>query len=212
MVSVRQLSVPWKAQLEFDKGQGDLAHGKLDSAKKHFEKAVQIAPQFSEALNSLGTLAFQARDFQTAEQFFRKALEKDADAFEPLVNLGGTLLALQRVDEAIEINRRAQEARPKDPLAAAQLGMSYYLAGNDEDALNYLLLTEQLDPNHYTNPQLPLARLYLSHSDAQGAIDELNDFLKRHPDAPEAESVRKMLSQVRESSSARESPPVSARP
>ena len=76
--------------------------------------------------------------------------------------------------------------------------MSYYLAGNDEEALNYLLLTEQLDPAHYTNPQIPLARIYLSHSNQQSAVEELTDFLDRHPDSPEAESVRAMIEKIRQ--------------
>jgi tetratricopeptide (TPR) repeat protein len=197
-VSVRELSIPWKARREFEKAQGDLQHGKVDSARQHFEKAVEIAPQYTEALNDLGVIAFQGRNFPAAEMYFRKALEKEPRAFEPLVNLGGALLALDRADEAIEVNARAHEERPADPLAAAQLGMSYYVAGNDEEALNYLLLTEQLDPNHYTNPQLALAKIYLSRSDTQAASAELDDFLKRHPDSPEAEPVRAMLSTIGE--------------
>ena len=196
LVSVRQLSIPWKAELEFGKAQGDLQHDKVDSARQHLEKAVKIAPQYTEALNDLGVIAFQANDFSAAETYFRKALDKDSEAFEPLVNLGGALLALNRGTEALEVNSRAHDERPNDPLAAAQLGMSYYLAGNDEEALNYLLLTEQLDPNHYTNPQIALARIYLNHSNTEAAREELDDFLKRHPDSPEAAAVRSMLSKI----------------
>jgi tetratricopeptide (TPR) repeat protein len=198
LVSVRELSIPWPARREYEKARNDLRGQKVENARKHFLKAVEIAPQYLEALNNLGIIAFQERDFDAAERYFRRALEKDPDAFEPLVNLGGTLLAMGRAEAAVEVNSRAQGARPADPLANAQLGLSYYLAGNDEEALNYLLLTEQLDPAHYTNPQIPLARIYLSHSNAQAAVEELTDFLDRHPDSPEADSVRAMIEKIRQ--------------
>jgi tetratricopeptide (TPR) repeat protein len=192
-VSVRELEIPGKARSEFSDARNDLRKGKIDSAKEHLLRAVKLAPEFVEALNQLGVLAYQRRAFEEAESYFRKALAKVPDAYEPLVNLGGALLSLGRAEEAVEVNRRAQEARPKDPLAAAQLGLSYYLQGNDADARNYLMLTEQLDPGHFSNPQIPLANIYLHDSDEQAAIDELQSFLKLHPDSPEADSVREQI-------------------
>jgi len=205
MVSVRELTIPRRAQSEYTAARADLRRGKVESAQRRLQKAVEIAPQFAEALNYLGVLAYQRREFSEAETFFRRALEKDPEAFEPLVNLGGALLSLNRVEEAVEVNTRAQAAQPKDALANAQLGLSYYLQGNDEEALNYLLLTEQLDPAHFSHPQIPLANIYLQNSDAQSAIEELQDFLRHHPDSPGAGSVRakiRQIEQARESETA----------
>lgn len=196
LVSVRELTIPHRAQREYSAARADLRRGKVESAQRRLQKAVEIAPQFAEALNYLGVLAYQRRDFLEAETFFGRALEKDPEAFEPLVNLGGTLLSLNRVEEAVEVNTRAQAAQPKDALANAQLGLSYYLQGNDEEALNYLLLTEQLDPAHFSHPQIPLANIYLQNSDAQSAIEELQDFLRHHPDSPGADSVRAKIRQI----------------
>ena len=198
LVSVRELSIPWRARREYEQARQDLQRQKVESATRHFQKAVGLAPQFMEALNSLGVLSFQQRDYIAAEAYFRKALETDEEAFEPLVNLGGTLLALGRLEEAIEVNSRAQRKRPGDALANAQLGLSYYLAGNDEEALNYLLLTEQLDPAHFTNPQLALARIYLRLSEEEAALEELQDFLERHPDSPEASRAKAMIGRIQQ--------------
>ena len=198
MVSVRELSIPRKARNEYSTARNDLRRQKVESARRHLEKAVEIAPQFLEALNYLGVLAYQRRDFATAEEYFRKALEQDPEAYEPVVNLGGALLAMGRSQEALEINSRAQTARPKDALANAQLGLSYYLLGDDEQALNYLLLAEQIDPAHFTHPQIPLANIYLRNSEEESAIEELEDFLNHHPDSPEAESVRATMRRIRQ--------------
>ena len=196
VVSVRELSIPRGARREYQKGRDAASKQDMPKAIEHFEKAVAQAPQYMEAYNNLGIVYFQQREFATAERSFRKALELEPEAFEPLVNLGGALLALDRIDEAIEVNSRAHEARPQDALATAQLGLSHFLAGQDEDALNYLLLTEELDPAHFTNPQLPLAQIYLRHSEEQAAVEELEDFLRYHPDSPEAPSVRATVERI----------------
>jgi Flp pilus assembly protein TadD len=197
LVSVRELSIPRKARREYDSARKDLQRQRLESARRRLQKALEIAPQFMEALNTLGVMAFQQRDYATAERYFRQALEIDDEAFEPLVNLGGTLLALGQSEEAILVNGRAHAMRPGDALASAQLGLSYYMAGNDQEALNYLLLTEQIDPAHFSNPQLTLARIYLQHSEEEAALEELQDFLERRPDSPEASQARRMIERVR---------------
>jgi tetratricopeptide (TPR) repeat protein len=196
VVSVRELSIPRGAHREYQKGRDAASKQNLQEAIEHFEKAIAQAPQYMEAYNNLGIVYFQQRQFSRAESNFRKALELEPEAFEPLVNLGGTLLALDRIDEAIEVNSRAHDTRPQDALATAQLGLSHFLAGQDEDALNYLLLTEELDPAHFTNPQLPLAQIYLRHSEGQAALEELEDFLRYHPDSPEAPSVRATIERI----------------
>ncbi len=199
VVSVRELSISRRARREYQKGRDAASKQDLQNAIEHFERAVAQAPQYMEAYNNLGIVHFQQREFSTAESSFRKALELEPEAFEPLVNLGGALLALDRIDEAIEVNSRAHEVRPQDALATAQLGLSHFLAGEDEDALNFLLLTEELDPAHFTNPQLPLAQIYLRHSQEQAALEELEDFLRYHPDSPEAPSVRAMVERIEDS-------------
>jgi tetratricopeptide (TPR) repeat protein len=196
MVSVRQLSIPRKARREYSKARDDLRRQRVDDAWQRLLKAVEIAPQFLEAYNYLGVLAYQKRDYGLAEHYFRRALALDPEAYEPLVNLGGALLAVGRPDEALDVNRKAHLLRPGDALANAQLGLSHYLLGNDEEALAYLVRTQEIDPAHFTNPQIPLANIYLRNSDNESAIRELEDFLEFHPDSPEVESVQAMLKRV----------------
>jgi tetratricopeptide (TPR) repeat protein len=198
MVSVRQLSIPRNARKEYSDARDDLRRQNVEGAWKHFQRAVEIAPQFTEALNYLGVLAYQSDDYALAETYFRQALDQDPETYEPLVNLGGVLLALGRPEEALEINRQAQSFQPEDPLANSQLGLSHYLLGNDQEALNFLLRTEQIDPAHFTNPQIPLANIYLRSSDEASAMQKLENFLDLHPDSPEADSVRAMLERIRD--------------
>ena len=199
VVSVRELSIPEKARREFGKAQSRLRSRDVEGAIRRLKRAVELAPQFVEAVNNLGIIYYQKQDYSTAEGHFRNALEADPEAFEPLVNLGGVLLAIGGASEAMEINQRAQAARPLDALANAQLGLSYFRLGDFEHAVQYLQQTKHLDPGHFTNPQIALARIYLRRSREKEALQELQDFLEQHPDSPEADNVRATIERIQQS-------------
>jgi tetratricopeptide (TPR) repeat protein len=149
------------------------------------------------AWNYLGTIAYTTRRYADAESYFRKALEKDPDSYSPLVNLGGALLALDRTEESLEVNRKAVRAKPDDPLAQSQLGMSYYYLGRYEEAESHLKQAKSLDAGHFTLPQILLASIYERRRDPEAAIRELEDFLKRHPDSDRAPAVRIKIDALR---------------
>jgi tetratricopeptide (TPR) repeat protein len=159
---------------------------------------VELAPQFSGAWNTLGTIAYQTRAFPRAEECFRRALEAEPGAFEPLVNLGGVLLTLLRLEEALRFNTYAVAARPNDALANSQLGMTYFYLGRLELARKHLKLARNRDPAHFSHPQLLLAEIDLREKNWKGAADNLEDFLHQHPDWPTREKVRAAIRSLRE--------------
>jgi tetratricopeptide (TPR) repeat protein len=192
-VSARELAIPPPARKEYQAAQKSLSRRDAGAARAHLERAVEIAPQFCAAWNELGTIAYQSRRYPDAERYFRRALEADAQAYEPLVNLGGVLLNLGRPDEALQHNLYAVLRRPNDALANSQLGMSYFLRGDLDSAVKYLTASKQLDPAHFSHPQLMLAEIHLRRNEREAAVSELRDFLNRHPDAPEAGEVKAQI-------------------
>ena len=199
MVSVRVLGIPARARGEYEKAEARLRHQDVDGAIQHLEKAIELAPQFAEALNNLGTIYFQKQEFSRAEQIFRTALQKDPQAYQPLVNLGGTVLAQGRLQEALTINLRAQSIHPADALANAQLGLCYFLLGEDDRALTYLETTKRIDPAHFSNPEIPLAEIHIHRSEKAAALRELDDFLKMHPDSDQTTKVRGLIEKLQTS-------------
>lgn len=196
-VSARELSIPERARHEFEEAQKELGRRQVDAAVKHLEKAVDIAPLYAPAWNSLGTIAYQSHRLAEAEYRFRKALAADPGSFEPAVNLGGTLLTEGKLDDALKYNLDAVASRPHDALANSQLGLNYYLLGNLDLGEKYLETAEQIDPGHFSYPQLALAQIDLRRNKPEEAAKQLRDFLKRHPDAPEAARVRDILASLK---------------
>lgn len=196
-VSIRRLSIPPDASREYQEAQKCLARGDADGAVARLEKAVDIAPGFAAAWNNLGTIAYQQRRFPQAEAFFRAALKADPESYEPQVNLGGVLLTLGKLDEAMQFNAGCVLARPKDALANSQLGLTYFGKGDLALAEKYLLEARRLDPAHFSHPQLVLAQIYQRQGKKEAAARQMEDLLRRHPDHPQAPEFRELMIRLR---------------
>jgi len=192
-VTVKELAIPERALRDYLDAQHDLEKHDVEGAEKHLERAVELAPQFATAWNSLGTIAYQTGRFPLAEERFRKALKQDPTAYEPLVNLGGVLVTLHKLDEALEVNVHATMARPNDALASSQLGMTYFELGQLDSAVKYLERARKADPGHFSHPQLFLAEIHLRRGEKREAALVLEEFLQHHPDYPQAETMRRRI-------------------
>ena len=196
-VSARQLAIPDSAWREYAAAQKDLEKRDTAAAVRHLERAVEIAPSFATAWNNLGTVAYQTQSFLRAEECFREALRVDPTMFEPLVNLGGVLINLRKLDEARELNVHAVLVRPNDALANSQLGMTYFETGNFDAALKYLERARKIDPAHFSFPQIYLAEIHYRRGELPEAAEALEDFAARHPDDPRVEKLRAKIAEWR---------------
>jgi Tfp pilus assembly protein PilF len=197
-VSTRQLAIPKAALREYLDAEKDLGRHDPQAAVKRLEHAVGLAPEFALAWNELGTIAYQTRKFDRAEECFRQALQQDPNAFDPLVNLGGVLVTEHKLDQAADYNLRAVLARPNDALANSQLGLTYFELARMDLAQKYLERARQIDPAHFSLPQLLLAEIHLRRGERPEAAAVLEEFLKYHPDWPQAERMRQTIAELRQ--------------
>jgi tetratricopeptide (TPR) repeat protein len=196
-VSARSLQVPDRAQREYEQALRDIARRDFDGALVCLQRSVRIAPGFATAWNQLGTMAYQTQHYREAENYFRKGLDADPNAYEPLVNLGGVLLTLDNFDGALKYNSEAVRRRPEDALGQSQLGLTYALLNQLDAAEKHLLVSIRLDPDHFSRPQLTLAEVYIRKNEPGRAADELEGFLRSHPDWPSAAKMEQSIAQLR---------------
>ena len=197
-VAAVDLSVPAKAQREYDRATEKLESHDVAGAQEALKKAVTIAPQFAMAWNKLGVLSYQTADFTGAETYFRKALEADPSQYSAHVNLGGVLIAVGRYEESLPYNQRAVIRAPEDPLAHAQLGQSYYYLGRYEEAERSLKQAKALDPRHFSRPQIFLAGIFDRQKRWAEWTAELEEYLRYHPDGKVSDDIRGLLRKSRE--------------
>jgi tetratricopeptide (TPR) repeat protein len=196
-VSTKQLAIPEAAHREYAAAQKDLEKHDTESAVRHLERAVEIAPGFAVAWNNLGTIAYQTRSFLRAEECFREGLRQEPGMYEPLVNLGGVLINLRKLDEALELNVHAVLVRPGDALANSQLGMTYFEVGNFDAALKYMERARKIDPAHFSRPQIYLAEIYFRRGETRLAAEALDDYVAHHPDDPAVPKMREKIAEWR---------------
>jgi len=197
-ISTAQLAIPDKALNDYREAFNDLEKHDAARATKRLEQAVELAPQFVDAWNELGTIEYQTGQYERAEKCFRSALQQDPSAYEPLVNLGGVLITNHNPDDALMYNQDAVLMRPNDALANSQLGLTYFMVNNFDLAVKYLEIARRLDPAHFSRPQLVLAEIHLRRGENAAAADAMEDFLRYHPDYPTAAKMREVIGKLRQ--------------
>jgi tetratricopeptide (TPR) repeat protein len=198
-ISAAELAIPERARKDYDKALECQRQRDINGAIKHLQNAVNRAPNFCDAWNNLGTIAYMTRRYVDAEHYFRECLKHDGKYYASLVNLGGALLSLERFQEALDTNLLAVQMMPGDPLAHSQLGLSYYYLNRWDEAETELKRAKALDPAHFSHPQMVLASIYHSRQDFALMIAELEEFLKLHPDNQAAETIRQKIKEARAS-------------
>jgi tetratricopeptide (TPR) repeat protein len=196
-VSAVELSVPERARKEFAQAQECTARQDIKGAIEHLKTAVEIAPQYVEAWNNLGTIAYQTKEFEQAEAHFREALKHDPESYFPLLNLGGTLLSMGRYEESLPLNAQVVEMKPGDALAQSQLGQNYFYLGQLDAAEKHLKEAKSLDPGNFSYPQLFLLQIYAKRNQVPEAISEMEEFLRLHPDSARAPRIRELRQKIR---------------
>lgn len=196
-VPANQLSIPEEARQEYQKGLDYLGRQKIDRAIEAFEKAISIAPQFSGAYYRLGDIAFREGRYEEAASHYQDALDYNPIMFLPRLNLGSTLLALHKYEDALKVNLEAEKMRPDDPLAQAQLGYNFFYLDRFEEAIVHLRKAKEIDPSHFSFPQLLLAEIYKRRQDVARMTSELEEYLRFHPDSKQSSEIRKILDGLR---------------
>ena len=84
----------------------------LNNAKRYYQKAVKLRPQYPEALNNLGTVYYAQKSYKRAIDQYRKALRITPNSASVLSNLGTAYFARKKYDEALEYYQQALALDP----------------------------------------------------------------------------------------------------
>ncbi len=172
------------------------AKGDVEKARAHLQKAIQISPNFDEALNNLGTYYYRDGRFETAANLFQRALKANPNSFVAQVNFGGALISLGDYTRALAENLKALEMRPDDSLAQSQTGQALFHLMRYGEALLHLEKAKQIDPMSFTLPGLFIAEIRQIQGNRDAALAEYKEFLKVHPGHPSSAFVQRQLSNL----------------
>src|SRR6266478_8704628 len=139
---------PPNLRIEHNLGVALAVSDRYDEAAAHFEKALQIDPNFYDGLVVMGvTRAHQGR-LPEAIEYFQAAIRSQPDAPKAHVQLAHALWTQKRDQAALEEMRRASQFEPKDAQIRADLGLALQLAGRTPEAIEELHEALRLNPNN----------------------------------------------------------------
>lgn len=184
-----------EAVQEFDAGVKDDEHGKPQNAIKHYRKAVEIAPEFYQAHNNLGSALLHENKLPAAESEFRQAIELNQADGNAYFNLGNVLYLTQRFEEAVTTLQEGLKREPQSALGQFLFGSALSRQGRLEEAEGALLRAMELDPQK-PEVRLQLVNVYLMEQRKDDAIDQLRTFAKLFPRDPLLPQARAVLQKL----------------
>jgi cytochrome c-type biogenesis protein CcmH/NrfG len=192
--------IPVTAKREFDNGIRILDDGKFDSAAESLKKAIEIFPDYYEALERLGGEYTMREDAKSALPLLMHAVEVNRDGWRAFYFLGIAQYKTNHQAEAIKSLQRAVELNPGFPNAYMWLGM--ILAINPAmraSAIESLEKAAKLSKGHLPGQAYYyMGGLYIKNNQYKEAADAFENLLKVSPDVGEKDKIKEMIAQLRQ--------------
>lgn len=174
---------------------------KLDKAIKHFQKAIEMEPEFAEAHYNLGILLRQKGKIEEAKEHFLSAIEYQENYRLAQFSLGETLHAekkharsnqyLIKYLENDEIDKSKTTA-----LAHYMAGANYFNLRKASKAIPHLSQAVELEPKINPNAYIFLGNSYVFVRDGENAVKCYQKFVELYPDAPNIQQVKSILEKL----------------
>ncbi len=118
------------------------------SALKHFDEALEIFPQYSDALNNRGVVLFRRGDVMGATRTWEEVVKRDSEYSVGFYNLGLVHLYDKNYKDAQKMFEAAIKVNKKFPEAITRLGIVYLLTNNRAAALDNFERAYKVAPTH----------------------------------------------------------------
>jgi tetratricopeptide (TPR) repeat protein len=197
-VSVTSLAAPKDARSAFDKGQEALKKNKLDDAQKDFEKAAQIYPGYAAAWFELGKLASNRGQFDDALRSLQTAIKADPKYVEPYLSVAAIQSVEKQWPQLAETTGALIRLDPYDyPQAFYMNALANYYLKKADAAEKAARDAERLDSQgHFPKVRQLLGALLANRRAFPEAAEQLRQYLKLAPQAPDAAAAQAELAQL----------------
>jgi tetratricopeptide (TPR) repeat protein len=187
---------PPNLHIEYNLGMAMGGSGRYDEAAAHFEKSLQMDPNFYDGLVAMGVTRSNQARLPEAIEYFQTAIHLQPDAPNAHVQLGLALWKQDRDQAALEEMRRASQLAPNDADIRGDFGLALELVGRLPEAIEQLHEALRLNPNSAeTHNNLGLA--LLAAGKAQESIPEFEAALSLKPELKgAADNLRRAQSKL----------------
>ncbi|RUA15932.1 MAG: hypothetical protein DSY55_05210 [Clostridia bacterium] len=137
---------PHAAHLQNEWGSVLMRLGEHEQARKHFQQALALDPQFADTYLRLAQLDLQQEDWEAAYEAYTKLTELKPRDPRGYSGQGYALAKMGRTQEAIAANLKVLQLSPNDLNSLQNLALLYQESGKYDDALIYAKRALQAAP------------------------------------------------------------------
>jgi tetratricopeptide (TPR) repeat protein len=188
-------NVPKKAVKEFEKAVQADREGKRDEAIRHYEKALQIAPDLYQAHNNLGSLYLSKSDVPAARKEFERSIQLNQSDAAAYFNLSNVCILSGELPEARRYLDEGMRRQPDSALGRFLEGTLNIRLGKLPQAEGQLRQAIELDPL-MAQPRLQLVNLLLQQGKKEDAVAQLHDFVGAFPESPFCAQAKELLKKL----------------
>jgi tetratricopeptide (TPR) repeat protein len=175
-------SFPHEALLFNLRGACYEAINKFDQSIESFSKALEIHPQYEEALYNLGVVQKKAGRPDDAINSYQRAIAINSHNANAHNNLGNLLTQKGQIKESIEHLNLALKLNPKFAEAHNNLGLANMELNKLSECINNFLLAIECNPQ-YEGAYINLGRVYRELDEYDNEVNCYKKFLKNKPNS-----------------------------
>jgi tetratricopeptide (TPR) repeat protein len=186
---------PKAAVSEFSKGLQADAAGKRDNAIRHYQKAVEIAPDFYPARNNLGSDQLSQGNFAAARSEFEQVVKLNQSDAAGYFNLGNAYTQLGDLANAQSALAEGMRRQPDSSVGFFLLGSLHLRSGKIDAAEKELRQAIALSPT-MVQARLQMINLLLQTGKKEEATAQLRDFVTTFPDSSFSPHAKQLLQRL----------------
>lgn len=152
--SVARLLVPSKAQRLYNRASAHFSAGQYDQAAKELDAALQIHPEYGDALTLRGMIELRQPDMSVGQQSLEQAIKVDPSQSSAYIALAAVYNHEGRFDDAMAVSEKGLAIAPRTwqaymEMAKASIAKSMYQRG-----LKFIRQAERLGGSAYAEVHL----------------------------------------------------------
>ncbi|HUJ09844.1 MAG TPA: tetratricopeptide repeat protein [Verrucomicrobiae bacterium] len=172
-----------------------LHQGNIGGAIEHFQRALELKPDYEEAQYNLGIALARTNRIVDAISHYEQALRLAPNSAEAHNNLAIALMQEGRISEAISHYQRALEIQPDDAEVHYNLGKALKQAGRIKEAIGQFEQALQLKPD-FVDAHYALGVALVHAGRTEEALRHFEEALRLRPDYEEQNKLGIALMQL----------------
>lgn len=198
-VVVYAQEVPEQAQAAYKSAVDDLEGQRTQAGVDGLMKAIEIFPNYFDALQRLGVTRISQQDYPGAKDAFTKALAVNSRSFDCWYGLGYSNYALKDAKAAVDSVGKAVGIKPESIEANFLLGITYRQLKDYTKAEAALKQAAKIGEGSSPDVHWNLALLYAHNLQRyKDAAEQLELYLKAAGDIPNKDDIKKLIKQFRQ--------------